>query len=84
MLYQLADPANVGFDPPRLERIKPVMQNYVDRGVFAGISTMLARRGELVHFEQVGYQNRDDKTPLTADTIYRIYSMTKPIICTAL
>ncbi len=60
------------------------MQSYVDQRGFAGISTMLARRGKIVHFEQVGWQDRERRTPLTADTIYRIYSMTKPIICTAL
>lgn len=84
MSHQLTDPAKVGFDSQRLERIKPVMQRYIDDGTFASISTMLARHGEVVHFEQVGYQDQDDKTPLTVDTIYRIYSMTKPIICTAL
>ncbi|MCB1269708.1 MAG: beta-lactamase family protein, partial [Microthrixaceae bacterium] len=84
MPMQLSDPVKVGFDPQRLDRIKPAMRRYVDSGVFSGISTMLARRGEIVHFEQVGHQNRDTQTPLTADTIYRIYSMTKPIICTAL
>lgn len=84
MTHTLTDPAQVGFDPNRLARIKPAMQGYIDSGIFAGISTMVARRGEIVHFEQVGYQDREAKTPITADTIYRIYSMTKPIICTAL
>lgn len=84
MSVLLSDPAKVGFDPQRLGRIRPKMQSYIDRGVFAGITTMLARRGELVHFDQVGCQDRDTKAPLTPDTIYRIYSMTKPIICTAL
>jgi CubicO group peptidase (beta-lactamase class C family) len=80
----LTDPAAVGMSAQRLERIKPAMQHYVDRCGFAGISTLLARRGQIVHFEQVGYQDREASTPLTAETIYRIYSMTKPIICTAL
>lgn len=84
MSHQLTDPTKVGFDPERLARIKPAMQRYVDSGLFAGISTMVARRGELIHFEQVGHQDRETKTSLTADSIYRIYSMTKPIICTAL
>lgn len=84
MPQQLTDPAKVGLDAQRLERIKPAMQRYVDRGIMAGISTMVARRGQVVHFEQVGHQNRETQTPLTAGTIYRIYSMTKPIICTAL
>ena len=44
---------------------------------------MLARRGRIIHFEQVGWQDREGRTPLAADTIFRIYSMTKPIICVA-
>ena len=84
MSVTLTDPAKVGFDSQRLGRIRAKMQRYVDRGVFAGISTMLARRGEIVYFDQVGYADRESQTPLTSDAIYRIYSMTKPIICTAL
>ena len=84
MPHSLTDPIEVGFDSQRLERIKPAMQRYVDSGIFAGISTMVARHGKIVHSQQVGYQNRDTNTPLTVDSIYRIYSMTKPIICTAL
>jgi CubicO group peptidase (beta-lactamase class C family) len=68
----------------RLERIRPVMQSYVDQRGFAGISTMIARRGAIVYADQVGWQDREADIPLQADTIYRIYSMTKPIICTAL
>src|SRR6267143_3765742 len=60
------------------------MQSYVDNRKFAGISTMLARRGRVIHFEQVGWQDRESRIPLTADTIFRIYSMTKPIVCVVL
>lgn len=60
------------------------MQSYVDRGKFAGLSTLLARRGQLVHFEQVGWQDRESQTPLSPGTIFRIYSMTKPVVCAAL
>ncbi|MFN8491333.1 MAG: serine hydrolase domain-containing protein [Caldilineaceae bacterium] len=84
MSQALQAPETVGFSSERLARIKPSMQAYVDQRGYAGISTMVARRGQVVHFEQVGYQDRDERTPLTADSIYRIYSMTKPIICTAL
>jgi CubicO group peptidase (beta-lactamase class C family) len=74
----------VGMSSARLERIRPVMESYVaERGV-VGISTMVARRGQLVHAEQFGYQDREAGTPLAADTIFRIYSMTKPIVSTAL
>ncbi len=84
MNHIISDPAAVGLSAKRLERIKPAMQRYVDQHRFAGISTLLARRGQIVHFEQVGYQDRERATPMAADTIFRIYSMTKPIICTAL
>ena len=76
-------PEAVGFDSTRLGRIKPVMQSFVDKRGFAGLSTMLARHNRVVHFEQVGWQDRESGTPLSADTIYRIYSMTKPVVCAA-
>lgn len=77
-------PESAGFDADRLERIKPAMQRYVDQVGFAGVSTMLARKGKIVHFEQVGWQDREAQIPMAPDTLFRIYSMTKPIICTAL
>ena len=79
MTYSIESPEGVGFSSERLARIKPVMQSYVDHYGFAGISTMLARRGRVIHFEQVGWQDRKRQTELTSDTIFRIYSMTKPI-----
>ena len=83
MNHTFASPEAVGFSSERLARIKPVMQAYVDRHGFSGISTLLARRGQVVHFEQVGWQDRESQTIMAPDTIFRIYSMTKPVICTA-
>jgi CubicO group peptidase (beta-lactamase class C family) len=80
----IESPEAVGCSSERLARITPVMQSYIDQHGFAGISTMLARRGRVVHFEQVGWQDRESRIPLSADTIFRIYSMTKPIVCVAL
>ncbi|THD49673.1 MAG: class A beta-lactamase-related serine hydrolase [Bradyrhizobium sp.] len=68
----------------RLARIDPAMQAYVDRGVYAGICTVVARRGEIVHRGQYGFRDTEAGLPMTEDTICRLYSMTKPIICTAL
>jgi CubicO group peptidase (beta-lactamase class C family) len=65
-----------GFDARRLGRIRPRMQEYVDSGEFSGITTLIARRGHVVHFEHTG--------AVDASTIFRIYSMTKPVVCTAL
>jgi CubicO group peptidase (beta-lactamase class C family) len=82
--HSIEAPEVVGCSSARLARIKPVMQSYVDHHGFAGLSTLLARRGHVIHFEQIGWQDRESHTPLAADTIFRIYSMTKPIICVAL
>src|SRR5439155_25200700 len=77
-------PESAGCSSERLARINPVMQSYVDRRGFSGLSTMVARRGRVIHFEQVGWQDRESRTALSADTIFRIYSMTKPVVCVAL
>ncbi len=74
----------VGMNARRLERIGPAMQAYVDRGVYAGIVTLVARRGRPVHLGEFGWRDKEAGSPMTADTIFRLYSMTKPIICTAL
>src|SRR5262245_22161270 len=84
MTQTIHSPESVGCSPERSSRINSVMQSYVDRRGFAGISTMIARRGRVIHFEQVGWQDRESRTPLAPDTIFRIYSMTKPIVCVAL
>jgi len=60
------------------------MQAYVDRGIYAGVSTIVARRGIVVHKGQYGFRDREAGVPMTEDTIFRLYSMTKPIVCTAL
>jgi CubicO group peptidase (beta-lactamase class C family) len=68
----------------RLARIDPAMQAHVDRGVYAGVSTIVARRGEIVQQGRYGLRDKEAGLPMTEDTIFRLYSMTKPIICTAL
>ena len=73
-----------GMNARRLERIRPAMQAYIDRGVFAGINTLIARRGKVVHAGVFGWRDREAGAPMTADTIFRLYSMTKPVVCTAL
>jgi CubicO group peptidase (beta-lactamase class C family) len=83
MTISIETPEAVGFSSKRLARIGPVMQAYVEGHGFSGFSTMLARHGKIIHFEQVGWQDRETQTPMSADTIFRLYSMTKPIVCTA-
>src|SRR6185437_1443908 len=72
------------FDKGRLARIGPAMQAYVDRGVYAGVSVLAARGGEVAYAGSFGHRDREAKAPMAEDTILRLYSMTKPIVCTAL
>jgi CubicO group peptidase (beta-lactamase class C family) len=84
MTTDTSSPEAAGVSSARLDRIRPVMETYVrERGV-AGISTMVSRRGRIVHAAQFGFQDKEAGIPMSADTIFRIYSMTKPIVSTAL
>ena len=74
-----AVPEDVGMSTSRLERIAPVMQRWVDDGKIPFVLTMIAREGRLVHFEKYGMQDIATAKPVEFDTIFRIYSMTKPI-----
>ena len=74
---------SVGMSSERLARIKPLLQRYVDEGKIAGIQTLIARKGKIVHFEQVGKLDLDTGSDLKDDSLFRIYSMTKPITTTA-
>ena len=74
-----AAPEDVGMSTSRLGRIAPVMQHWVDAGKIPGALTMIAREGKLVHFEKFGAQDVATVKPIAFDTIFRIYSMTKPI-----
>ena len=74
-----AVPEDVGMSASRLERIAPAMQRWVDDGKIPCVLTMIAREGRLVHFEKYGMQDIATAKPIEFDTIFRIYSMTKPI-----
>ena len=55
------------------------MRALVDDGKLAGVTTLVARHGKVVHFDAYGVQDLESKKPVTKDTIFRIASMTKPI-----
>ena len=78
-----AKPESVGMSSDRLELIKPYMQAYVDNDELAGVVTLIARKGKIVHFEEVGKLNLETGKKLKKDSLFRIYSMTKPIVTTA-
>lgn len=74
--------STAGLSQERLDRIHDVMAGYVERGDVPGVVTLVSRRGE-VYIEAIGRQAIGDSAPMRRDTIFRITSMTKPIIAVA-
>ena len=77
-------PEDVGMSSERLGRITTAMQRYVDRRDIAGAVTLVARHGRVVHLQSVGRRDVESATPMASDTIFRLASMTKPIVTVAL
>jgi CubicO group peptidase (beta-lactamase class C family) len=77
-------PEKVGMSNERLAKIRPVIEKHIGEKRIAGALALLARHGELVYFECVGLMDRENNRPMQPDTIFRLYSMTKPITCAAL
>ena len=73
------DPAAAGMDAARLARISATMKEFVDKGTAAGFVTLVARHGHLASLEAVGFQDREAKTLMRIDSLFRIASMTKPM-----
>ena len=78
---RLADAA--GFSGARLARIENVFNVEVARGLIPGAAMLIERKGETVLKRAWGYRNRAAGTPMTLDTIFRIHSMTKPLVSLA-
>jgi CubicO group peptidase (beta-lactamase class C family) len=76
-------PETVGLSSDRLNRIKPAMQAYVDRGKLPGLITMVARRGQIAHAECFGWMDMEANRPMQLDAIFRIASITKPVTSVA-
>jgi CubicO group peptidase (beta-lactamase class C family) len=72
-----------GFSGERLKRLTPAMQSHVDAGSVAGVVTLVHRHGETVHSDVLGWQDEEAGIPMRRDTLFRIASMTKPIISVA-
>lgn len=73
------DPTEVGLDAARLERLDQHLQRFIDDGRLAGWSIAVTRHGELAHLTHAGRRDLEADLPVTDDTIWRIYSMTKPL-----
>lgn len=75
-----AAPEAVGMSSTRLKMMEERMHEYVDNGQLAGVQTAIIRKGKLVQFDTYGYEDIATKDPLKENSIFRIYSMTKPIV----
>ena len=73
-----------GMSPERLEKIGPSLSKYINEGRLPGLITAVARKGKVVHFEVQGYADVENGIPLKEDSLFRIYSMSKPITGVAL
>jgi CubicO group peptidase (beta-lactamase class C family) len=79
-----AAPEDLGFSSQRLERLDSFYENEVKKGDIAGVVVLVARHGKIAHLSAIGYADIEKKRKMQTDTIFRLYSMTKPIASTAL
>lgn len=78
-----AAPETVGFSSERLARVDDVMKQYVDQGRIAGIVTLIARHGRVVHLKAYGAADRERGVPMRTDSIFRLASTTKLVTTVA-
>jgi CubicO group peptidase (beta-lactamase class C family) len=76
-------PEKVGLSLERLERIGEVFQQEIDQGRLPGAVVLVARKGEVAYFESFGFRDRGSRAPMANDAVFRIYSMTKPLVSVA-
>jgi CubicO group peptidase (beta-lactamase class C family) len=73
-------PEEVGLSAERLHRINDLIQRRIDAGTFSGAVTLVARHGRVAHLEAQGLMDIESRKPMQKDAIFRIMSMTKPIV----
>ncbi|HEY2592490.1 MAG TPA: serine hydrolase domain-containing protein [Chloroflexota bacterium] len=74
----------VGMSAPRLRRIDALMQRFIDRGVISGSVTLVARRGRVAHLQAHGLADIESTRQMQTDALFRLASMTKPVIAVAI
>jgi CubicO group peptidase (beta-lactamase class C family) len=75
-----AKPESLGLSSVRLQRLSDAFKREIDKGTLPGATVMVARRGQIGWFDALGKQSPAAATPMARNTIFRIYSMTKPIV----
>jgi CubicO group peptidase (beta-lactamase class C family) len=79
-----AKPEEVGLSGERLKRVAELVQRHIAAGSFSGAVTLVARNGRIAHHEAYGLMDLETKKPMVKDGIFRIMSMTKPVIGVAI
>ena len=82
--FEISSPESQGFSSEKLMLLNEVMHSYVDNNEFSAIQTAIIRNGKLIHFDSYGSSDISENDPLESDDIFRIASMTKPIISVGL
>jgi CubicO group peptidase (beta-lactamase class C family) len=75
-----ARPESIGLSPSRLQKLSDAFKREVDKGTLPGATVMVARKGQIGWFDTIGRQSPTEARPMAHDTIFRIFSMTKPIV----
>ncbi len=83
LLPVAAAPEDVGLSSAQLARIEATTEKYVESGLVPGAVMLVARRGKIAWTKTMGFRDRTAKDPMRSDSIFRIYSMTKPIVSVA-
>ena len=78
-----AKPEDVGLSSSQLARIEAVTQKHIEAGTVPGAVMLVARRGKIAWYKTMGFRDRGAKDAMKPDSIFRIYSMTKPIVSVA-
>ena len=78
-----ATPEEVGMSSVRLDRLTATLKAAIDSGELPGVVIMIARDGKLIYSQSLGWQDKQEQIAMRADSIFRIYSMTKPIVSVA-
>jgi CubicO group peptidase (beta-lactamase class C family) len=75
-----AKPETLGLSRPRLQAMSDAFKREIDKGTIPGVTVLVARRGQVGWFEALGKQSPAGSAPMALDSIFRIFSMTKPIV----
>jgi CubicO group peptidase (beta-lactamase class C family) len=82
-MIEITNPENVGMSSRHMNKINATMQDFINQGKYPGIATLIARYGKIVHFGCYGKLELAADQPILAESLFRIYSLTKPITSVA-